>query len=57
MGGEECIQDIGGKAIMKGPLGRPKCRQEDNIKMDSREDGVVCTGLIWLRAGANGGLL
>jgi hypothetical protein len=39
----------------KGPLGRP--RREDNIRMDVRDDGVVCTGLIWLRIGTSGGLL
>ena len=38
-------------------LGRPRCKWEDNIKMDLRE--VECgawTGLIWLRIEADGGL-
>jgi hypothetical protein len=30
---------------------------KDNIEMDLREDGVVCTGLIWLRIEIGGGLL
>jgi hypothetical protein len=34
-GEEECIQDIGGKG--KRPLGRPRCRWVDNIKIDLRE--------------------
>jgi len=40
------------------PLGRPRCRWEDNIKMDLQE--VVCevwTGLAWLRIGIGGGHL
>jgi hypothetical protein len=37
-GGEkECIYDIGGEAKGKGPLGRPRCRWVDNIKIDLRE--------------------
>jgi hypothetical protein len=40
------------------PLGRPRRRWVDNIKMDFGEiDGVVWTGLIWLRIGTSGGLL
>jgi hypothetical protein len=35
--GEECIKDIGGKARRKGPLGRPRRRWVDNIKIDLRE--------------------
>jgi hypothetical protein len=38
------------------PLGRPRLRWEDNIKMDL-VDKVVWTELTWLRIGANGGLL
>jgi hypothetical protein len=44
----------------KGPLGRPRRRWVDNIKMDLREigwDGVDWIGLIWLRIGSSGGLL
>jgi hypothetical protein len=35
----ECIRDIGGKARRKDPLGRPRRRWVDNIKMDLREIG------------------
>jgi hypothetical protein len=47
-----------GKPEGKRPLGRPRRRWVDNIKMDLREikwDGGV--GLIWLRIGTSGGLL
>jgi hypothetical protein len=49
-----------GKPEGKRPLGRPRCRWVDNIKMDLREtgwDGVDWIGLIWLRIGTSGGLL
>jgi hypothetical protein len=47
-----------GKPKGKRPLGRPRSKWEDNIKMDLREIGwVVWTGLIWLRTGTNGALL
>ena len=39
----------------KRPLGRPRRRWEDNIKMDLRE--VVETGWSWLRIGTDGGHL
>jgi hypothetical protein len=40
------------------PLGRPRRRWEDNIKMDVREIWFgVWIGLIWLRIGTGGGLL
>jgi hypothetical protein len=38
-GDEECIEDIGGKARRKKPLGRPRRRWVDNIKMDLGEIG------------------
>jgi hypothetical protein len=44
----------------KRPLGRPRCRWVENIKIDLREigwDGMVWTGSIWLRIGTSGGLL
>jgi hypothetical protein len=41
----------------KRPLGRSTRRWVDNIKMDLRDDGVVWTGLIWLRIGTSEGLL
>jgi hypothetical protein len=40
------------------PLGRPRHRWEDNIKMDLQEVGWgAWTGLIWLRIGTGGGVL
>jgi hypothetical protein len=41
----------------KRPLGRPRRRWVDNIKMYLRWDGVVWTGSIWFRIGISGGLL
>jgi len=41
----------------KRPLGRPRHRWEDNIKMDLQEvgwGGGEWTGLIWLRVGEGG---
>jgi hypothetical protein len=40
----------------KRPLGRPRRRWVDSVKMDLRQDGVVWTGSIWLRIGTSGGL-
>ena len=46
-----------GKTEGKGPLGRPRCGWEDNVKMDIQEVGWSWTGLIWRRVGTGGGLL
>ena len=47
-----------GKPEGKSPLGRPRRRWEDNIKMDLQEvGGVVGTGWSWLRIGRGGGHL
>jgi hypothetical protein len=47
-----------GRPEGRRPLGRPRRRWEDNIKMDLQELGWgTWTGLIWLRIGAGGGLL
>jgi hypothetical protein len=47
-----------GKPDGKRPLGIPRRRWEDNIKMDLREIGwMVWTGLIWPRIGTSGGPL
>jgi len=46
-----------GKPEGKRPLGRPRCRWEDNIKIDLREVGGVETGWSWLRIGTDGGHL
>jgi hypothetical protein len=41
----------------KRPLGRPKHRWEDNIKVDLKGIGLeMWTGFIWLRIGFSGGL-
>jgi hypothetical protein len=40
------------------PLGRPSRTWVDNIRMDLGEgDGVMWTGLLWLRIGTGGELL
>ena len=42
----------------KNPLGRPRRRWEDNIKMDFQEMGCgAWNGLILIRIGKGGGLL
>jgi hypothetical protein len=42
----------------KRPLGRPRGRWLDNIRMDLVEvGGVMWTGLVWLRIGTGGELL
>jgi hypothetical protein len=44
----------------KRPLGKPRRRWMNNIKMDLREigwDGMGWIGSIWLRIGTRGGLL
>jgi hypothetical protein len=47
-----------GKPDEKRPLGRPRRRWEDNIKMDLQEMGCgLWTGSIWLMIGTCGGLL
>jgi hypothetical protein len=47
-----------GKPEGKMPLGRPRRRWENNIKMIIRKlEGVVGTGWSWLRIGTGGGHL
>jgi hypothetical protein len=47
-----------GKPEGKRPLERPRHRWVDNIRMDLGEvDGVMWTGLVWLRIGTGGELL
>ena len=47
-----------GKPEGKRPLGRPRRRWEDNIRMDLQEVGLgMRTGLGWLRIGTGGGRL
>ena len=45
-----------GKTEGKRPLGRPRCRWEDNIKMDLQEVGIW-TGSSWIRIVTGGGHL
>jgi hypothetical protein len=46
-----------GKREVRSPLGRPRRKWEDNIKMDLREVGwVAWAGSIWLRIGTGGEL-
>jgi hypothetical protein len=47
-----------GKPEVRRPLGRPRRRWDDNIKMDLGETGFGdVDGFIWLRIGTGGGLL
>jgi hypothetical protein len=47
-----------GKPEGKRPLGRPKHKWEDNIKIDLQKwEWVVETGWNWLRTGTGGGHL
>ena len=46
-----------GKPERKRPLGRPRRRWKDNIKMDLQEMEGVETGWSWLRIGTGGGHL
>jgi hypothetical protein len=46
-----------GKPEGKRPLGRPRRRWENNIKIDLREIGWdAMDGLLWFRIGISGGL-
>jgi len=44
--GERCVQSFGGKPEGKRPLGRPRSRWEDNIRMDLRK--VACGCVDWM---------
>jgi hypothetical protein len=42
---------------LKRPLGRPRCSQDDNIKMDLKEVfRGVWIGFIWIKIGSSGKL-
>ena len=45
-GGEGRVQDLVGKREGRRPLGRPRRRWEENIKMDLQEVG--CGGMDWI---------
>jgi hypothetical protein len=47
-GEERRMQGFGGKSDGKRPLGRPRRRWEDNIKMDLQDVGCGCLGWIEL---------
>jgi hypothetical protein len=56
--GRKVYKVLVGKLEGKRPLGRPRRRWEDGIRMDLREIGLgVWIGFDWLRIGAGGGLL
>jgi hypothetical protein len=44
---ERCLQGLVGRPKGKRPLGRPRRRWEDNIKMDLGEIGI--DGVKWIR--------
>ena len=49
---------LAGKPEGRKPLGRPRNRYEDNIKLELREVGCEAwTATIWLSIGTGGGLL
>jgi hypothetical protein len=49
---DEYKQNVGREPKGKRPLGRSRCRWEDNIRIDLREIGrELLTGCIWLRTG------
>jgi hypothetical protein len=57
--GRGACRALVGKPEGRRPLGRPRRRWEDNIKMDLREVGWrgAWTGLIWPRIRTGGGPL
>jgi hypothetical protein len=56
--GKGAYRILVGRPEGRRPLGRPRRRWEDNIKMDLQEVGWgIWTGLMWLRIGTRGGLL
>ena len=59
MGEDRCVHRVlVGKAEGKRPLGRPRRRWENNIKMDLQEvGGVVGTGWSWLGIGTGRALV
>ena len=55
---DDAYKILVGRPEGRRPLGRPRRRWEDNIKMDLQEVGWgAWPGLIWLRIGTGGGLL
>jgi len=56
VGEERLYRVLVGKHERKSPLGRPRRRWKDNLKMDVGDVGVR-TGSSWLRIGTGGGHL
>jgi hypothetical protein len=55
---EKLYKVLVGNPERKTPLGRPRRRRKDGIRMDLREIGLgVWTGFDWLRIRTGGGLL
>jgi hypothetical protein len=50
-GRERCLQVLIGRPEGKRPLGRPRRRWEDNIKLDLRKIGI--DGVNWIRLAQN----
>jgi hypothetical protein len=46
-----------GKPEGERPLGKPRCRREDDTKMDLKYDGRVWNVIIWLRIRTSGLIL
>jgi hypothetical protein len=46
-----------GKPERKRPIGRPRRRREDGIRMDLGETGWGVSGFSWLRIRTGGGIL
>ena len=54
-GGERCVHGVLGKSERKRPFGRPRCKWEDNIKIDLQEVGWRAMDWIDLSQGQVGG--
>ena len=53
--GRSVFKIVTGKPTGKRPLGRPRCRWQDTIRMDLKEIGVNTRNwLVWLRIGIIG---
>jgi hypothetical protein len=46
VGEQRHVQGFGGKPVVKRPMGRPRCRWKNNIKMDLQEVG--CGSMDWI---------
>jgi hypothetical protein len=54
--GRDACRAVVGRPQGNIPLGRPRRRWEDNIRMDLQEIVWVWIGLIWLKIGTSGGI-